>query len=244
MKPAFERDSDIAVKPWYSYKGGVADSTLPAFFENTGWNWITEGEKQFADFRNEIETLISKKTGVVQPYFHTSLIQQGKWEVVNFIFWTRDNKENCLACPKLTAWLKTVPGITTAGVSRLSHGAEIKPHIGDTNMIARCHLGLIIPAGLPDCGITVNGETRAWQEGKFTVFCDAYEHSAWNKTDAYRYVLIVDVVLPRFLHRKKQIAANVQSFLKLQALMERKPWVRKLPGPVLGVVRHFYKFFT
>jgi len=244
MIPAYEKDSTTQVKPWYSYKGGTANPSLPSYFDNTGWSWITDGEKQFSVFRDEIESLITKKTGVVEPYFHTSLVQQGKWEVVNFIFWSKRNQENCSACPQLTKWLDTIPGITTAGVSRLSPGAEIKPHIGDTNMIARCHLGLIIPAGLPLCGIQVNGEERAWQEGKFTVFCDAYEHSAWNKTDSYRYVLIVDVVLPRFAHKKKQIAANVQSFLKLQELMERRPWVNKLPGPVLGVIRHYFKYLS
>src|SRR5687767_6443809 len=120
MIPPYEINSPVAVKPWYSYKGGRADHSLPSFFENTGWTWIAEGEKQSVVFKDEIESLITRKTGVVTPYFHTSLVQQGKWEVVNFIFWSKRNEENCIACPQLAKWLDTIPGITTAGISRLS----------------------------------------------------------------------------------------------------------------------------
>ncbi|HET6991277.1 MAG TPA: aspartyl/asparaginyl beta-hydroxylase domain-containing protein, partial [Bacteroidia bacterium] len=80
------------------------------------------------------------------------------------------------------------------------------------------------------------------QEGKWLVFCDAYVHNAWNKSDKVRYVLIVDTVLPRFIDQKEKISANVRSLLKLQKVIGRKPWIGKLPGPFLGALRHFYKF--
>jgi aspartyl/asparaginyl beta-hydroxylase (cupin superfamily) len=239
--PVYENGSSRPLDIWYCYKGGQPGNDLPAFFDNSKWEWVKKGEEQYSVFRNEIETYLTKKNNLFEAYFNRSLVESGQWETLEFFFWTKKNEANCTACPELAKWLATIPGLTSAGVSRLSPQGEIKPHPGDTNGIARCHLGISIPAGLPDCGIMVNGESRAWEEGKILSFCDAYVHSAWNRTDQFRYIMIIDVVLPRFLKQKEEIAANVQSFLKLQGLMERKPWVKKLPGFVLGIIRHFYK---
>lgn len=240
--PVYEKNSQEDLALWYCYKGGKPDERMPAFIDDHQWKWVKDGEAKAAVIRNEIEALIAKKSGVLDPYFNTTLLAQGKWEVLNFYFWEEKNEINCAACPELTKWLSSIPGLTTAGVSRLAPHTEIKPHPGDTNGIARCHFGLSIPASLPACGITVNGESRSWENGKILLFSDAYIHEAWNKTDQFRYVLILDVVLPRFMDRKKSIVSNVRSFLKLQSLFKRKPWVENLPGPVLGIIRHLYKF--
>ena len=52
-------------------------------------------------------------------------------------------------------------GVTTAGFSRLAPGTHIKPHVGYTSEVLRCHLGLIVP---PDCALRVGSETRRWEE--------------------------------------------------------------------------------
>ncbi|MDQ3110039.1 MAG: aspartyl/asparaginyl beta-hydroxylase domain-containing protein [Bacteroidota bacterium] len=235
--------SPAEIKPWYSYMGGSYHGPLPAFYDNEKWEWLTETEKQFSIIRSEIEALLSSRNNSLEPYFNSSLTGgKGKWEVLNFYFWGKAEEKNCAACPQLNQLLKKIPGLLTATVSRLSPHTEIHPHIGDTNMVARCHLGLIIPGTLPDCGIDVNNEQRSWEEGKWLLFCDAYTHSAWNRTDQPRFVLIVDVVLPEFAMQTKNISANVRSLLKLQKVIAKKPWIGKLPGPLLGVMRHFYKF--
>lgn len=242
MIPAFEKGSDIPLKPWYSYQGEEFQGPIPAFLD-VDWEWLRESEKHFSAIKKEIENLLSKKNNTLEPYFNSSLVGgSGKWEVLNFYFWGKEEKENCEACPELNRILKNIPGLLTATISRLAPNTEIKSHIGDTNMVARCHLGLVIPTTLPQCGIQVNGEQRGWQEGKWLIFCDAYFHNAWNKSDKVRYVLIVDTVLPRFIDQKEKISANVRSLLKLQKTIGRKPWIGKLPGPVLGALRHFYKF--
>ncbi len=239
--------------PWYSYKGGEYKGNLPAFFDTANWKWIRESENAFPAIRIEIENLLSTKNNILEPYFNASLVSdtanpndgagRGKWEVVNFYFWGKELKENCEACPQLDRLLKTIPGMLSAGISRLSPHTEIKPHYGDTNLIARCHLGLSIPEGLPNCGLKVKNETREWQNGKWLVFCDAHEHSAWNKTDKFRYILIVDVVLPEFVGKKKNIAANVRSLLALQKKLDANPKLKKLPGIILALMRRWYKWF-
>ncbi len=243
MIESFEKGSTLSFKPWYSYKGGEFTGDLPAFFPTDEWKWILESEAKFSVIKSEIEKLLSSKNNILEPYFNASLVsEKGKWEVVNFYFWGKEEKNNCDACPELNRFLKTIPGMLSAGISRLAPQTSIHPHFGDTNMIARCHLGLSIPTGLPSCGIKVKDETRAWENGKWLVFCDAHQHSAWNQTDQFRYILIVDVVLPRFVNEKKNIAANVQSLLALQKKLDKNPWMKKLPGPFLGVMRQWFKY--
>jgi hypothetical protein len=233
--------TDILIKPWYSYKGGNYDGALPAFYDQSRWPALAEAEKLYPVFKNEIEQLLSAKTGVLEPYYFSGLTK-GKWEVLNFYFWGNVNDDNCAACPQLGRFLKSMPEVLSATVSKLAPHSEIQPHIGDTNLIARCHLGLTIPARLPNCGIEVNNEQRSWEEGKWLIFCDAYQHSAWNRTDKPRFVLIIDLILPEFITQKKDIVANVRSLLKLQKLTFKAPWIKQLPGPVLGMLRHFFKF--
>lgn len=242
MIPPYDINSTTPLDIWYCFKGGQPGKELPTYFDQHNWEWASEGEQKSEIIRTEIENLLSKKNNILDPYFNTSLVENGKWDTMEFYFWNKKNEANCAACPEISKWLSSIPGLTSAGVSRLSPGAEIKPHPGDTNGIARCHFGLSIPAGLPECGIMVQGEKRKWEEGKILVFCDAYVHSAWNHTDKFRYIMIIDVVLPRFLEKQKEISANVRSFLRLQELMGRKSWVGKLPGSIRGLIRHFYKF--
>lgn len=245
MIPVYEKGSEIPLPPWYSYKGGKYHGNLPAFFDTTNWKWTRESELLYPTIRFEIESLLGRKNNVLEPYFNSSLVSEnGKWEVVHFYFWGKEMKENCDACPELMRVLSHIPGMLNAGISRLSPHTEIKPHYGDTNMIARCHFGLSIPEGLPNCGLKVKDETREWQNGKWLVFCDAHEHYAWNKSDKFRYVLIVDVVLPRFVDQTKNIAANVRSLLALQKRLDKSPWMKKLPGVVKAVMRQWYKRFN
>jgi aspartyl/asparaginyl beta-hydroxylase (cupin superfamily) len=229
------------VKPWYSYMGGSYAGPLPAFYDAENFEGLDHLPSKFQTIKSEIEKFLSEKNNSLEPYFKSSLVT-GKWEVLNFYFWGEANEKNCAACPELNALLKKIPGLLTATVSRLAPNTEIHPHIGDTNLIARCHFGLVIPAQLPECGIDVHNEKRSWEEGKWLVFCDAYTHSAWNRTHEPRFVLIIDIVLPGFEAQKKNITANVRSLIKLQKLIDKKPWIGKLPGPFLGALRHFYKF--
>ncbi|MBI3509105.1 MAG: aspartyl/asparaginyl beta-hydroxylase domain-containing protein [Bacteroidetes bacterium] len=242
MKAIWEKDSGVEIKPWYSYHGGKYSGALPSFFDETGWAWLEEGRKNYAAIRQEIEILMMQKTNSLEPYFNKGLVNEGgKWEVVKFFFWGQRVSENCTACPQLNRFLSGIPGLLTAGLSHLAPHTRIHPHLGDTNTVARCHLGLKIPAQLPQCGLKVKEESRSWKEGEWIIFCDAYEHTAWNETDEARFILIIDVLLPRFLDKRNDVAANVLSLLKLQELEGRKKWVRKLPGKIRGMIRRYYK---
>jgi ornithine lipid ester-linked acyl 2-hydroxylase len=101
--------------------------------------------------------------------------------------------KNCRLCPETTKLVETIPGLVTAGFSALAPGTHIAPHTGYPEGVLRCHLGLVIPE---DCAIRVRDNTRSWQEGKYLVFDDTWEHEAWNKSDRTRVILLLDFKAP------------------------------------------------
>ena len=107
--------------------------------------------------------------------------------------------------------------------------SKIKQHCGDTNAIIRIHLPIVVPKGLPECGLTVDGIEKEWQEGKVLMFNDAQQHSAKNESDERRIVLILDVIRPEFLTKKYEISARVINGLIWQWMTQKNPKVRKLP---------------
>lgn len=118
-------------------------------------------------------------------------IYQGQWDVYG-IYDLQGNliESHSQQCPITTQTLKQVPHLRTGGFSMLAPGCHIHPHIGYTDEVLRCHLGLLIPDG--DCGLKVGDQIYRWEEGKAFVFNDRILHEAWNKTTSPRYILLVD----------------------------------------------------
>lgn len=117
----------------------------------------------------------------------------GRWEVFGLYAFGRKLEDNCRKCPVTAALVAEIPGLTTAGFSVLMPGTHIRPHVGYTRTVLRCHLGLVIP---DDCGIRVGNETRVWRRGECMVFDDTVEHEAWNHSSTSRIVLLFDFVKP------------------------------------------------
>lgn len=129
--------------------------------------------------------------------WHEREIYQGSWDT-HGVFWAGQELERKASAPLckelLGAWR---PSVFNAGFSLLRPGALIKPHQGYTSDVIRLHLGLIAPE--PDsalCGIQVGDETRGWGEGEILLFDDTQTHSAWNRSDRARIVLLLDLLRP------------------------------------------------
>ena len=146
------------------------------------------------------------------------------------MFWTRRSRDNCSRFPVTWSIVKDIPGLTAASFNLLDAATTIKPHVGNTNAIIRCHMGLVVPAGAPRCGFRVGTETRSWEPGKFLMFCDAHQHSAWNNTDGRRYILVVDIMRPEFMDAKVSISSRVLSGIYQEAVYQRQGWLRRWFG--------------
>lgn len=128
------------------------------------------------------------------------------WTVFGFYAFGRRLEENLALCPETARLLAAVPDLTTAGFSRLAPNTHIRPHVGYTDAVLRCHLGLVVPAD--GCALRVGDETRRWEEGRCLVFDDTVEHEAWNRSSFDRIVLLLDFLRPRTGLRPGEVAAS------------------------------------
>jgi len=139
-------------------------------------------------------------------------------------------EENCALCPETAKLVETIPGMITAGFSRLSHGTHIRPHKGYEGNVLRCHLGLIVP---DRCSINVNGKIKKWTEGKCMVFDDTYIHEAWNYGISTRVVLLMDI-------KKNALGIDISN----DKYIEPMQWKDIIEGKILFIRYLFYTFPT
>ncbi len=105
------------------------------------------------------------------------------------LFGTPTDAANQARCPQLAAACRAVPGLVNAGLSLFRPGTHLYPHCGELPGVLRCHLGLIVPPG--DIAIRAGNEVRRWQAGRGLILDDTFEHTAWNRGDADRVVLLI-----------------------------------------------------
>jgi aspartyl/asparaginyl beta-hydroxylase (cupin superfamily) len=132
------------------------------------------------------------------PWPEKELYGQGSWKIFPlyaFGVWAEDN---CRQVPVLTRFVKSLPNMRLATLSKLSPKLKLEPHRGwgsHSNHVLRCHYGIDIPS--PDsCYIRVNGDVQYHQNDRWLVFDDSEEHMAENKSDKDRLVLIIDMARP------------------------------------------------
>lgn len=196
----------------------------PSFYNNSEIEWVKYIENSFKDIEDEMSSLFNIHDNNLKPYFASELqSKKDTWKTLGFCFWGRKNLQNCDRFPITYSIIRRIPGVVGASFNLLEPNAEIKPHSGDTNTTYRCHLGLKIPEGLPNCGLKVRDEIRPWKEGKLVVFCDAYIHNAFNYTNLNRYVLLIDVIKPEYMEKKEYICSRVLAGVTIHKLISIFP---------------------
>lgn len=125
------------------------------------------------------------------------------WTIYPFFAFGIWVKDNCKKCPIITKFIKSIPRLKLATLSKLKGGTKLNEHEGwasHSNYVIRCHYGLIIPKNL--CYIYVRDNKTNKEEKKFhkkfewLIFDDSKTHYAHNQSNEDRIVLIVDVARP------------------------------------------------
>lgn len=235
-------------QPWFADGTQQFDRAQPFFYRTVDFPWVVEVESQWEVIRDELLASLSKDPSAMVPYINREMTSRpGKWKTLGLMFWTVPSAENCRRFPRTWEIVSRVPNITAASLNMLDGNTTIKPHVGNTDAIIRCHLGLVVPAAAPKCAFRVGDETRSWEEGKFLMFCDAYEHTAWNNTDSKRYILVVDVMRPEFVPMASSVSSRVLASIYHEAAYQRSAWLRRWFGGrrgqafTLAFVRAFYR---
>lgn len=235
-------------KIWYSFKGGVSEDAEVGIYNNNDFKWVEVLEGNFEIVKKEIENYLNVNRNQIKPYFNKKLVsKKNSWLASSFMVWGWRVKKNIHLCPKTAEIVESIPGLVSYSVSILEPGAEIKPHRGDTNAIVRAHLGLLVKHGLPNCGFRVIENDISWEEGKVIVFNDAAWHKAWNNTNNKRYVLLVDVMRPEFIHKKYSVCSTVLGVLIVQLIFQKLPILKAMPNffkyLILSILKTFINIF-
>ena len=159
---------------------------MTGFLDPAGFPFVEVLEANAGVVRDELDRLSTADPFL--PWPEKGLYDKG-WDVFGFWWFGRRLPENCALCPRTAEIVERVPNLTSAGFSRLRAGTHIRPHVGYTDKVLRCHLGLVVP---PACALRVGDETRRWEENRCLVFDDTLEHEAWNRSGEDRVVLLLD----------------------------------------------------
>lgn len=155
------------------------------FYEPEQYPFVLPLQAAWSTIRDELLAL-SESYFVKWP---ERSIYDGNWTVFALSRLGEAIEPHTRLCPHTAALLAQVPGLVNAGFSSLAPGTYIGPHVGYTQEVLRCHVGLVTP---PDCAIRVDKQTRGWTPGSCFVFDDTLEHEAWNRSDLTRVVLLFD----------------------------------------------------
>lgn len=213
---------------WFSEDGGEFHGNEPFYYNTAEYPWVRQIEQDWTIIRDELRELLRQDAPSLMPYANMAMTSRpNQWKTFGLMFWLNEIKENTRRCPRTWALLKTIPNISSASFNLLEPHTTIKPHHGDTNAIIRCHLGIDIPAPAPKCAFRVGDEIRGWEDGKFLMFCDAHEHTAWNNSDRQRYILVVDIMRPELSGGRRYTAARVLASISLAIWYQRAAWMRR-----------------
>lgn len=212
--------------------------TLPCFYSEADFPEIEIIKKNWEIIREEVRNYENSHGNItgMNVYTPPDLSSDTAWNNIYFDNYMWRFHKNRKHFPKTSALLAQIPGCTHSGISVLSPQSSIAGHFGDTNAVIRCHLGLYIPAPFPACGIKVGSEERGWKDGEFTIFTEAHYHTSWNHTDQRRYMLIFDIIHPKWSAQRYWICARVlgaQSFVYFE---NKFPVLKKLPDWFLPVI--------
>ncbi|MEW1550891.1 aspartyl/asparaginyl beta-hydroxylase domain-containing protein [Streptomyces tsukubensis] len=176
-------------------------------------------EADHAAIKKELETAWEARRQAFSDYEHY-LSRQSDWQALYLFRNGGLVNESADTVPTAFRILKeeavdtgTLCPLLECHFSTLLPGAAIAPHSDLWNFSINLHLAVDIPE---ECGITVAGETRSWEEGKCLLFDYSFEHEAWNRGTRPRTCLLVDLWHPETtVPERKALVVAITEIRKL-----------------------------
>jgi aspartyl/asparaginyl beta-hydroxylase (cupin superfamily) len=151
-----------------------------------------------------------------------------KWNIYPFMAFNVIVHENCKKCPTLWNFIKKIPGIKVALLSRLGPGTKLNTHRGwgnHSNHVIRCHFGFKVPKG---CYVSVkenendDEEIKLHEEDKWLIFDDSRYHYAHNPSNEERIVLIIDIERPTNIKTGTSDIGDTKELLQIVDYFKKK----------------------
>ena len=163
-------------------------------------------------YKSEINKLTNETwLDWVEKNLYKTNTNNGDWKIIPFYGFNIWIDDNCNKCPELTKFLKSIPNLKTASLSKLGPNTILTEHQGyasHSNFILRCHFGLDIP---DNCFISVGDyekdklkiseniirEVKKYKQGKWIIFDDSkFHYTSNNNKNKNRIVLLIDIERP------------------------------------------------
>jgi aspartate beta-hydroxylase len=126
------------------------------------------------------------------------------------------------------------------GGNRLVHLARQAPksgveaHSDGISYLLTGHLGIEIPS---NCGMEVNGESIAWEEGKLVVVQNSFRHHTTNQSDSERILLYFDFWHPSLSPEEQQALSLFEDTRRtFQADQQRRLLMQPDMGHLTGLL--------
>lgn len=220
------------MNPFINLGNQVYNGRLSPFYDSIPYSDLLDSlSKNTEVILNEWEQYELFKKKQADKFF--LLYREKGWNTTMLYSYGLKYVNNCKKFPHTLSLLQPYQNIVTIYFSTLEPDTKIKAHFGDTDATYRVHLGLDIPASLPDCGIEVAGIQKEWSYGKTIIFNDAHFHTAWNFTTKNRTVLIIDIVRPEFINQKRKVCAGVLGAMGIGRTLYPFRILDKMPRTVL-----------
>jgi len=172
----------------------------PDVFDPRDFSWVAPLEVDWKVIRDEAMSVMAERDALppiaeISPD-HERLGRDRKWKT--YFIWGYGYRvdAHCRRCPETARLVEQVPGLITAMYSVHEPGAHLPHHRGVTKAFITAHLALQVPQPREACRIAVEGKDYFWEEGRFFVFDDTYNHEVWNDTDEPRVILLLHVKRP------------------------------------------------
>lgn len=212
------------------------------FYDAKNFKELTVLTDNWLKIREEVLGIVTdeelKKIKNLNPPY---LSDPNAWKNIYFYNFGWKKHKNCHRFPFTHSLLLKVPNLIFAGITVLEPNSRVLPHNGETNTTIRCHLGLKIPGGLPDCGVQVGNEMQEWKEGEIMMFSDAHYHQTWNLTNERRFVLVFDIIRPEYARHPFRIMSNSLGALTLKFFYSKYPSLKQLPA---WHIKAWHKIFS
>ena len=105
-------------------------------------------------------------------------------------------------------------------------------HTDGTNVVLACQMGIVTP---DHCALSVAKQAQAIKAGSIVFFDQSFPHTAWNKGNATRVVLVLSLVHPDI---------NEREFLLVKEFMRKARRTAYLFAPLLLLELLFHKLGT
>jgi aspartate beta-hydroxylase len=214
-----------------------------AFYDRDEFPWLARLEAAVPEMRREAQAALDEDAAGFQPYVsHPEGAPVYQWAELNhsprwttYFLWKDGVRlaRPCERCPVTAAASEAVPVIDVANFgptimySVLAPHTRIPAHSSVTNARLVVHVPLIVPDG---CYFRVGNETRPWREGEAWVFDDTMNHEAWNDSDQYRVILMIDIWNPHLTMAERELVGELLNGVRDYYGGERVDTITGLPA--------------